>query len=171
MRSQCFFNLLSQVISVANGQVEAKKTGEISTDILENMEHLKITSSDLLKGSHIVDLFKQYKILTKMPSNKYFMPSLLLPDSTIAAVTIKQIESKPLLVQFESAHLPIEIFSALVVALSQTWEWDKTCCYRNHLRFVLAKSINVAVELIFRKSHLEIYATGESPPYQFIWKK
>ena len=161
-----FFAILNHVIAIALKNAEHRKTGEISLDVLEVMSSQQTGS--MLKGSHIVDLLKHFNILTKMPSNdRYFMPCLLLPDSKVATVTMEQIERRPLLVQFDNAHIPMEVFSALVISLSHVWKCDKSSCYRNHLSFFIPKH-NTTVELIFRTSHLEVHATGESPPYQFI---
>ena len=67
----------------------------------------------------------------------YFMPCLLHHDSLeLSCAALKSLCPPPLLVHFDGNYIPIGVFSALVVKLSQSsWEPDRDTCYRNHILF------------------------------------
>ena len=107
---------------------EVRKTGEIPNEVLERISCQP--SSSLLTNEHIIELLKHFKILTKIVSNGttyYFMPCLLHPNNSmeLSCEVLQALCPPPLLVRFDGNYIPIGVFSALVVKLSQSsWEPD-----------------------------------------------
>ena len=118
---------------------EVRKTGEIPSKVLERVSSQP--SSSLLTNEHIVELLKHLKILTEFHSDEkivYFMPCILQPDNSpdLYCKALQTLCPPPLLVRFDGNYIPIGIFSALVVKLSQSsWEPDRETRYRNHILF------------------------------------
>ena len=118
---------------------EVRKTGEIPSEVLERISSQP--SSSLLTNEHIVELLKHFKILTEIASNDriyYFMPCLLHPNNSLefTCEALQALSPPPLLVCFNGNYIPIGVFSALVVKLSQnSWEPDRDIRYRNHILF------------------------------------
>ena len=118
---------------------EVRKTGEIPSEELERISTQPSTS--LLTNELIIELLKHFKILTEIVSDDriyYFMPCLLHPNNSLES-SCKALEAlcpPPLLVCFDGNCIPIGVFSALVVKLSQSsWEPDRDTRYRNHILF------------------------------------
>ena len=66
------------------------------------------------------------------------MPCLLQPDnlSDFSREALQTLCPPPLLVRFDGNYIPLGMFSALVVKLSQSsWEPDQDSRYRNHIIF------------------------------------
>ena len=118
---------------------KVRKTGEIPSEVLERISSQP--SSSLLTNEHIIELFKHFKILTEIGSNDritYFMPCLLHPNNSLesSCEALQALCPPPLLVRFDGNYIPIGVFSALVVKLSQSsWEPDRDIRYRNHILF------------------------------------
>ena len=140
------FNSIYQLVAVSFAGVRAhhtsageiRKTGEIPSEELQHISSQP--SSSLLTTKHIVDLLKHFKILTEMVSDDsltYFMPCLLHHDSLeLSCEALKSLGPPPLLICFDGNYIPIGVFSALVVKLSQcSWEPDREIRYRNHILF------------------------------------
>ena len=140
------FNSIYHLVAVSFAGVRAhhtsaaeiRKTGEIPS---EELQHLSTQpGSSLLTTKHVVDLLKHFKILTEIVSDDkitYFMPCLLHYDSLeLSCKSLKTFCPPPLLVRFDGNYIPIGVFSALVVKLSQSsWEPDRDIRYRNHILF------------------------------------
>ena len=136
---------------------EIRKTGEIPS---EELEHISTQpSSCLLTNELIIELLKHFKILTKIVSDDriyYFMPCLLCPNNSLelSCKALQGIRPPPLLVRFDGNYIPIGVFSALVVKLSESsWEPDRETRYRNHVLFYTDGVF--AVELIVHPAYLE----------------
>ena len=141
------FESIYQLVAVSFGGYEAqhtltteiRKTGEISERVLKRIGTQR--SSSLLTNEHIIELLKHFKILTEFHSdetNAYFMPCLLQPDnlSDFSREALQTLCPPPLLVRFDGNYIPLGMFSALVVKLSQSsWEPDQDSRYRNHIIF------------------------------------
>ena len=118
---------------------EVRKTGEIPSKVLERISSQP--SSSLLTNECIIELLKHFKILTEVVSDEsitYFMPCLLHPDNSLklSCESLQALCPPPLLVCFNGNYIPIGIFSALIVKLSQSsWEPDRDIRYRNHILF------------------------------------
>ena len=86
---------------------QIRKTGEISVDLL-NCDDPKLTQPPL-KSKHILELLKHFKILTQLPSGRYFMPCLLQPDKDLklSHEELKTLCVCPLLVRFDGYFIPI----------------------------------------------------------------
>ena len=140
------FNSIYHLVAVSFAGVKAhhtsadeiRKTGEIPS---EELQHISTQpGSSLLTTKHIVNLLKHFKIMTEMVSDDsltYFMPCLLHHDSLeLSCEALKSLGPPPLLVSFDGNYIPIGVFSALVVKLSQcSWEPDRDIRYRNHILF------------------------------------
>ena len=140
------FNSIYHLVAVSFAGVRAhhtsadeiRKTGEIPSEELQHISSQP--SSSLLTTKHIVDLLKHFKILTEMVSDDsltYFMPCLLHHDSLeLSCEALKSLGPPPLLICFDGNYIPIGVFSALVVKLSQhSWEPDREIRYRNRILF------------------------------------
>ena len=132
-----------------------RKTGEIPSKVLERISSKP--SGSLLTNEHIIELLKHFKILTKIVfDDVYFMPCLLQPNNSleVSCEALQALCPPPLLVRFDGNYIPIGVFSALVVKLSQSsWEPDPDVRYRNHISF-LTDGLS-SVELLIYPSYLE----------------
>ena len=133
---------------------EIRKTGEIPERVLERISTQ--SSNSLLTNQHIIELLKHYKLLTELHSDDritYFMPCLLQPDYSFE-LSLQTLCLPPLLVRFDGNYIPVGVFSALVVKLSQSlWEPDKDTRFRNHILFHTDDIF--PVELIVQPAYLE----------------
>ena len=116
-------------------------------------------SSSLLTNEHIIELLKHFKILTEFVSDDgiaYFMPCLLHPNNSLelSCEALQALWPPSLLVRFNGNYIPIGVFSALVVKLSESsWEPDRETRYRNHILFHTDGVF--PVELIVNPAYLE----------------
>jgi len=135
-----------------------RKTGEIPAKLLDRISAQP--SNSPLTNEHILELLKHFKILTRLHSGDdaaYFMPCLLQPDPCLE-LSCKNFCVPPLLVRFDGSYIPIGVFSALVVKLSQgPWDPDPACRYRNHILFF---TVGISsVELVVYPAYLEFRIT------------
>ena len=136
---------------------EIRKTGEISERVLKRIGTQP--SCSLLTNEHIIELLKHFKILTEFHSDEktaYFMPCLLQPDnlSDFSREALQNLCPPSLLVRFDGNYIPLGMFSALVVKLSQSsWEPDQDSRYRNHILFHTDGVF--PVELLVHPTYLE----------------
>ena len=141
---------------------EIRKTGEIPVRLLDHIS--KPPSSSPLKNEHIFELLKHFKILTELHSGDdtaYFMPCLLQPNTSLelSCELLQSLCLPPLLVCFDGGYVPIGVFSALVVKLSQgSWKPDRACRYRNYILFFTDGLY--PVELIVYPAYLEFRITA-----------
>ena len=135
---------------------EIRKTGEIPGEVVKRI--LAQPSKSPLKNQYIVNLLKHFKILTELRSGDetvFFMPCLLQPDNSclLSRELLQSLCISPLLVCFDGNYIPIGVFSALVVQLSQfSWEPDRKSRYRNHILF---RTDLFPVKLIVYPAYLE----------------
>ena len=140
---------------------QIRKTGEIPSDVLEHIGTQ--SSSSPLTNEHVIELLKHYKILTELCSGGEmfcFMPCLLQPNNSLqlSCEALKALCIPPLLVRFDGSYIPVGVFSALVVKLSQSsWEPDRNSRYRNHILFHTGGLSSV--ELIVYPAYLEFRIT------------
>ena len=135
---------------------KVRKTGEIP--ISELQKHINAQPrSSLLTNDHVVKLLKHFKILTELRDGIFFMPCLLKPKySELSREPLQSLCVPPLLVRFDGNYIPVGVFSALVVKLSQSsWEPDPDIRYRNHISFV-TNGLS-SVELMIYPSYLEFH--------------
>ena len=136
---------------------EIRETGEIPVRVLQRISAQPVNS--LLTNEHIIDLLKHFKILTELPYDDrtvFFMPCLLQPDYSLqlSCDSMQVLCPPPLLVRFNGDYIPIGMFSALVVKLSQSsWVPDRDSRYRNYILFHTDHLF--PVELIVYSSYLE----------------
>ena len=159
------FKGIYQLVAVSFGGVEAqhtltteiRKTGEIPVRVLERISIQP--SNSLLTNEHIIELLKHFKILTEFHLEEklvYFMPCLLQPNNSpeLSCEALQALCPPPLLVRFDGNYIPVGMFSALVVKLSQSsWEPDQDTRYRNHILFHTDGVF--PVELIVQPAYLE----------------
>ena len=159
------FESIYQLVAVSFGgsrnhhtsAAELRKTGEIPSKVLERITSQP--SSSLLTNEHIIELLKHFKILTEFVSDEriaYFMPCLLHPNNSLelSCEALKVLWPPSLLVRFNGNYIPIGVFSALVVKLSESsWEPDRETRYRNHILFHTDGVF--PVELIVHPAYLE----------------
>ena len=149
---------------VSNAEL-VRETGEISTKVIEEFQHiLGQKGQSLLKTHHVICLLKHFKLLEKMEREGevvYFMPSLLNVNHTILSTSYEAINSSSqipsLLIRFKGGYIPVGMFSALVVTLttSHRWELDRQERYRNSVKFRLN---NFPLKLVVYPSFLEVRA-------------
>ena len=172
------FESIYQLVAVSFGGDEAqhtltteiRKTGEISERVLKRIGTQR--SSSLLTNEHIIELLKHFKILTEFHSdetNAYFMPCLLQPDnlSDFSHEALQTLCPPPLLVRFDGNYIPLGMFSALVVKLSQSsWEPDQDSRYRNHIIFHTdgVFPVELRVHSAFLEFHIRIADYSEENP-------
>ena len=159
------FKSIYQLVAVSFGgdkgyhtiTAQIRKTGELSGELVKSISVQP--SSSLLTTEHILNLLKHFKILTELPSDDgviYFMPCLLKPDNSLqlSCAALQTLCPPPLLVRFDGNYIPVGVFSALVVKLSQgSWEPDRDSRYRNHILFHTGGLSSV--ELIVYTAYLE----------------
>ena len=130
---------------------EIRKTGEIP--IGELQEHIDAQpSSSLLTNDHVIKLLKHFKILTELRDGMFFMPCLLQPNHSLTLTTEQLLGLciPPLLVSFDGNYIPVGVFSALVVKLTQSsWEPDPEYRYRNYISFLNKDGLSSVVLIIF----------------------
>ena len=133
-----------------------RKTGEVPGELVKYI--CAQPSKSPLKNQHIIDLLKHFKILTELYSGDatvFFMPCLLQPDDSclLSCELLQSLCIPPLLIRFDGNYIPIGVFSALVVKLSQSsWEPDRKSRYRNHILF---HTDPFSVRLIVYPAYLE----------------
>ena len=159
------FESIYQLVAVSFGgsrnhhtsATEVRKTGEIPSKVLEHISSQP--SSSLLTNEHIIELLMHFKILTEFVSDDgiaYFMPCLLHPNNSLelSCEALQALWPPSLLVRFNGNFIPIGMFSALVVKLSESsWEPDRETRYRNHIVFHTDGVF--PVELIVHPAYLE----------------
>ena len=136
---------------------EVRKTGEIPINELRKHTDTQ-SSSSLLTNDHVLKLLKHFKILTELREGIFFMPCLLQPQHSLelSHELLQSLCVPPLLVRFDGNYIPIGVFSALVVKLSQSsWDPDPDVRYRNHISF-LTDGLS-SVELMIYPSYMEFH--------------
>ena len=121
-----------------------RATGEIPH---EQMEIICATqSTDPIPTSEIVALLKDRYILyesvrTAAGTWSYFMPCLLQPDPSVVKeasdpTTLSSLNPAPLLfVPHSTGYVPLGLFPALVVKMSDTWDLNIRERFRNRIQF------------------------------------
>ena len=151
--------------SYASNAELVRETGEISSEVIEEFQHiLGQRGQSLLKTHHVICLLKHFKLLEKMEREGevvYLMPSLLHVNHAILNTSYEAVSSSSqipsLLIRFKGGFIPVGMFSALVVTLttSHGWELDRQERYRNSVKFQLN---NFPLKLVVYPSFLEVRA-------------
>ena len=166
------FILITQLIVLSFGanpkcphaSEQIRLLGEIDPP---RMEEVKKESSPL-SMSRVVDLLTYYNIISKIKkvdgSHVYFMPCLLLPDPEVGKEkkqALHDMDPAPLLIFFSTGYIPLGLFSALVVYLSNLNSWvidPEERRYRNKVHFEVNGSTNLV--LISHVDCLELRVTA-----------
>ena len=106
------------------------------------------------------------------------MPCLLLPNNSLElpCEALQALWPPPLLVRFDGNYIPIGVFSALVVKLTQSsWEPDRGTRYRNHILFYTdgVFPVELRVHPAYLQFHIKIANYSEENPqevHQFCMK-
>jgi len=153
------------------GLIETAKsiraTGEIPHYLMETVCATK--SADLIPTSEIRALFKDRYILyenicTATGIKNYFMPCLLQPDHSVVKeasnpTTLPSHNPAPLqLVPHSSGYVPLGLFPALVVKMSDTWDLKRGKRFRNRIRFNVRQEGKQTrrIEFLQHPSYLEL---------------
>ena len=144
-----------------------RATGEISQDLMETI--CATNSADPIPTSEILALLKNRyilyeNILTAEGTKSYFMPCLLQPDPSVVKeasdpTTLSSLSPAPLqLVPRSTGYVPLGLFPALVVKMSEAWnlkEWER---YRNRIQFKIRAEDKPTSTVEFRMhpSYLEL---------------
>ena len=142
-----------------------RDSGEIPKDVIKEVSGKKI--SGLLTYDHILDLLQQRNIISqiRVPGSNdttCFMPCLLRSDPEVGKEGIATLlghNPSPLLIAFRTGYVPMGLFPALVVKLSQKNDWEleeNNARYKNRISFIIDKRSITSVELQSHLSHLEI---------------
>ena len=138
-----------------------RRTGIVPYDRIKGFERGKY-------GKYLIALLKYLKVMVKVPKAKgYFLACLLKPEpeesfpqqgSLVRTPEQSAAAPSPLLIKFKLGHIPLGLFSALIVALvSKDWKLTKKWRYRNHVQFMTP----FPADIIVRNSHLELQVTNE----------
>ena len=153
------------------GHIETAKsiraTGEIPHDLMETI--CATQSADPIPTSEIVALLKDRYILyesvhSAAGTRSYFMPCLLQPDSSVVneasdPTTLSSLNPAPLLlVPRSTGYVPLGLFPALVVKMSDTWDLNVRERFRNRIQFKVRQEGKPARRVEFRQhpSYLEL---------------
>ena len=144
-----------------------RATGEIPHDLMETI--CATQSADPIPTSEIVVLLKDRYILyesvrTAADTRTYFMPCLLQPDHSVVKeasgpTTLSSLNPAPLLlVPHSTGFVPLGLFPALVVKMSDTWDLNIGERFRNRIQFKVRQEGKPARRVEFRQhpSYLEL---------------
>ena len=139
-----------------------RTTGEIPRKL---MKTICATESDHpIPTSEIVALLKNRYILyesirTEKLHRSYFMPCLLQPDPSVVEeasnpATLSSQDPAPLqLVPRSTGYVPLGLFPALVVRMSDTWELTTGERFRNRIQFKVRQEGKLRITVEFRQYH------------------
>ena len=151
-----------------------RATGEIPHDLMKTICATK--STDPIPTSEIVALLQDCYILYKSVRNaagtrRYFMPCLLQPDSSVVSeacnpTALSSLNPAPLLfVPRSTGYVPLGLFPALVVKMSDTWDLKEEERFSNRIQFrvIQTRKQTRSVELRQHPSYLELRLLPASP--------
>ena len=156
-----------------------RATGEIPQRLMNKIcssENVK-PSDNRIPTSEIVELLASRYILYKNvrsanEETSYFLPSLLLPDHKVAKESsdpdlLSALFYSPTLLWPSTGFVPLGLFPATVVKLSQhgSWSLDECNRFRNRIRFYVQyrKEKLLHVELRTLSTHLEFRIVSTTP--------
>ena len=157
-----------------------RATGEIPQRLMNKIcssENVK-QSDNRIPTSEIVELLASRYILyenvrSANEETSYFLPSLLLPDRKVAKESsdpdlLSALSYSPILLKPSTGFVPLGLFPATVVKLSQhkSWSLDECNRFRNRIRFYVqySKEKLVHVELRTLSTHLEFRIVSTRTP-------
>ena len=156
-----------------------RATGEIPLRLMNKIcssENVK-PSDNRIPTSEIVELLASRYILyenarSANEETSYFLPSLLLPDHKVAKESsdphlLSALFYSPILLCPSTGFVPLGLFPATVVKLSQhgSWSLDECNRFRNRIRFYVQyrKEKLLHVELRTLSTHLEFRIVSTTP--------
>ena len=149
-----------------------RSTGEISQSLMHKVcsqKSIEEANDEKIPTSEIVELLASRHILyedarSANEETTYFLPSLLFPDHNVAKESsdptiLSCLFYSPILLCPSTDFLPLGLFPAIVVKLSQKTIWSLNECerFRNRIRFYVqySKEKLLHVELRALSTHLE----------------
>ena len=158
-----------------------RKTGEIPQSLMHKVcssKSIKKADDKIIPTNEIVELLASRYILYENAKSAndetvYFLPSLLYPDHNVAKdsndpTVLSRLFYSPILFCPSTDFLPLGIFPAIVVKLSQNtiWSLDKCERFRNRIRFHVQYSEEklLHVELRTLSTHLEFRIVQSDTP-------
>ena len=136
------------------------------------MEEVKKESSPF-SMSHVIDLLTHFNIISEIKkvdgSHVYFMPCLLLPDPDVGKEkkqTLRDMDPAPLLILFSTGYIPLGLFSALVVYLSNLHSWVVDP-YERRYRNKVCFEVDGSTDLVLM-SHVDCLELRIFPPEDCI---
>ena len=160
-----------------------RTTGEIPQSLMHKVCSSKSTKEaddEKIPTSEIVELLASRHILyeevrSANEETVYFLPSLLYPDHNVVKESsdptiLSRLLYSPILFCPSTDFLPLGLFPAIVVKLSQKTIWSLDDCvkfrFRNRIRFYVqySKERLLHVELRTLSTHLEFRIVQSDPP-------
>ena len=167
--------------SKPNTAATIRNTGEISQSLMHKVcssKSIKKADDQKIPTSEIVELLASRYILYENAKSAneetvYFLPSLLYPDHNVAKESndptfLSGLSYSPILFCPSTGFLPLGLFPAMVVKLSQNtiWSLNESERFRNRIRFYVqySKEKLLHVELRALSTHLEFRIVQSDTP-------
>ena len=167
--------------SEPNTAAMIRTTGEIPQSLMHKVcssKSIKEADDEKIPTSEIVELLASRYILyedarSADEETTYFLPCLLFPDHNVAKESsdptiLSRLFYSPILFCPSTGFLPLGLFPAIVVKLSQNTIWSLDECerFRNRIRFYVqySKEKLLHVELRTLSTHLEFRIVPSDTP-------
>ena len=169
-KPQVLVDALSYLLSIVlQNNPEIRDTGMIKRKcLLENFEDATSSHMKSLTPKSMIDLLKHYYFLSELQVLEdafYFMPFLFHSDSLVSEshTVVKILQSlhpSPMIINFDTGHIPVGIFYGLVVQLSKAWHLASEIQYKNRITFQFEGDIRCM--LVAYPNCLEVRVIGAS---------
>ena len=168
-KPQILLDTLSHLLSIVlQSNPEIRTTGVIKKCLLENFEDAASSHMKFLTPKSMIELLKHYYFLSELRVSEeifYFMPFLLHSDSLVSEshTVVKILQSlypSPMIINFDTGHIPVGIFYGLVVQLSKAWNLTSEMQYKNRITFQFEGDIKCM--LVAYPNCLEVRVIGAS---------
>ena len=166
---QVLVDALSNLLSIAlQNNLEIRATGVTKKCLLENFEDATLLHIKSLSPINMIELLKHYNFLSELRVLEdafYFMPFLLHSDSLVgeshtAVKILQSLHPSPMIINFDTGHIPVGIFYGLVVQLSKAWHLTSENQYKNRITFQFEGDIKCM--LVAYPNCLEVQVIGAS---------
>ena len=174
---QILMNTLSDLLShVLQNNPEIRATGVTKNCLLENFEDATLSHMKPLSPKNMIELLKHYFFLSELrvlEVTVYFIPFLLHSDSLVSeshtAVKILQsLYPSPMIINFDTGHIPVGIFYGLVVQLSKAWHLASEMQYKNRITFQFEGDIKCMLVAYPNCLEVRVIGASESCPIELF---